>query len=169
MSRRTVQRVEGVAEGSGQQDEKEAQPKADPAAEQDQKRRAEQDIAEQVLAVGVQRQRGNAAVPLVKELYTEDIQRAEPRPFLRWQIRQAGKMRQKSPMHPDAVPENEQEQQRHHPMCVVVRGRFDVDRARPAAFGLYGFQFGTGLALEQGGDVQTKLVSPPCKQIRDVS
>ncbi len=46
--------VEGVAEASGQQDKKEAKPEAHPAAEQDQKRRAEQDIAEEVLAVGVQ-------------------------------------------------------------------------------------------------------------------
>lgn len=66
--------VEGVAEGSGQQDKKEAKPEAHPAAEQDQKRRAEQDIAEEVLAVGVQGQCRNATIPLSECLHAKNIQ-----------------------------------------------------------------------------------------------
>ena len=66
--------VEGVAEGSGQQDKKEAKPEAHPAAEQDQKGRAEQDIAEEVLAVGVQGQCCNATIPLSECLHAKNIQ-----------------------------------------------------------------------------------------------
>lgn len=66
--------VEGVAEGSGQQDKEEAKPKAHSAAEQDQERRAEQDIAEEMLAVGVQGQCRNAAVPLSECLHAKNIQ-----------------------------------------------------------------------------------------------
>ena len=66
--------VEGVAEASGQQDKKEAKPEAHPAAEQDQKRRAEQDIAEEVLAVGVQGQCRNATIPLSECLHAKNIQ-----------------------------------------------------------------------------------------------
>lgn len=53
-------------------------------------------------------------------------------------------------------------------MCVVVRGGLDVDRAWLSAFGQYGLQLGTGLAFEQGGDVQAELVASSCKQVRDV-
>lgn len=76
-------------------------------------------------------------------------------------------MRQKSPVHPDAVPEDEQEQQCQHPVRVVVRGRLDVGRARLSAFGQYGFKLGTGLAFEQGGDVQAELVAPSRKEVGD--
>ena len=47
---------------------------AHPAAEQDQKRRAEQDIAEEVLAVGVQGQCRNATIPLSECLHAKNIQ-----------------------------------------------------------------------------------------------
>ena len=57
--------VEGVAEASGQQDKKEAKPEAHPAAEQDQK---------EVLAVGVQGQCRNAAIPLSECLHAKNIQ-----------------------------------------------------------------------------------------------
>ena len=77
-------------------------------------------------------------------------------------------MRQKSPMHPDAVPEDEQEQHRQHPVRVVMRGRLDVGGAWLAAFGQYCLQLGTGLTFEQGGDVQAELVAPPREQVRDV-
>ena len=53
-------------------------------------------------------------------------------------------------------------------MRVVVRGGLDVDRAWLSAFGQYGLQLGTGLAFEQGGDIQAELVASSCKQVRDV-
>lgn len=53
-------------------------------------------------------------------------------------------------------------------MRVVVRGGLTVDRAWFAAFGQYGLQLGTGLAFEQGGDIQAELVASSCKQVRDV-
>lgn len=160
-----IERIEDVAEGSRQQNQEHAEPESDPAAEQDQERRAEQDVAEQVAAVGVQGQRGHAAVPFPEYPHPEHVQRADPRPLLGIEAGQAGRA---EPVHPDAVPENEQKQQGQHPVGVVARGRFHGDRTRDA-FGAHGLQLGAGLPFEQGGNVQPELVAPARELVRDAA
>ena len=162
----SVERIQDIAESPRQQDQKNAEPESDPAAEQDQEGRAEQDVAEQVAAVGVQGQRGDAAVPFPEYPYPEHVQRAEPRPFFGIEAGQAG---QAEPVHPDPVPENEQKQQGQHPMGVVARGRLRGDRARLAAFGAHGLQFGAGLPFKQGGNVQPELVAPARELVGDAA